>query len=129
MISLAFLLSSLFSTARTATVTSFLYVFAGGLLGELLFKVRACVRVPQEAPLPANAQAPTERARGTLFHTSLRPRARPHPLARPLQVFMDRDDSWMFYVEWVPVWSLYRCAASQQQAKLQASCMAGWPTA
>eukprot|EP00197_Chlamydomonas_leiostraca_P015638 CAMPEP_0202869032 /NCGR_PEP_ID=MMETSP1391-20130828/11649_1 /ASSEMBLY_ACC=CAM_ASM_000867 /TAXON_ID=1034604 /ORGANISM="Chlamydomonas leiostraca, Strain SAG 11-49" /LENGTH=840 /DNA_ID=CAMNT_0049549279 /DNA_START=91 /DNA_END=2610 /DNA_ORIENTATION=+ len=38
MIAFSFLLSSLFSTTRTAVVVAFLYVFATGLLGELLLQ-------------------------------------------------------------------------------------------
>ncbi|EFJ52407.1 hypothetical protein VOLCADRAFT_79211 [Volvox carteri f. nagariensis] len=61
MIAMAFMLSSLFSSYRTSTVVAFLYVFATGLLGELLFKT-----------------------------------------------FMEDNESWMFFVEWVPAFALYR---------------------
>lgn len=39
MISFAFLLSSIFTSTKTAVVVAFLYVFATGLLGELLLRV------------------------------------------------------------------------------------------
>ncbi len=39
MIAMSFMLSSVFSSSRTSTVVSFIYVFATGLLGELLFRV------------------------------------------------------------------------------------------
>lgn len=39
MIAMSFLLSSFFSASRTSTVVAFLYVFATGLIGELLLKV------------------------------------------------------------------------------------------
>ncbi|GLC69187.1 hypothetical protein PLESTF_000800000 [Pleodorina starrii] len=61
MIALAFMLSSLFSSSRTATVVAFLYVFATGLIGELL-----------------------------------------------LRIFMQNGNDWVFFVEWVPAFALYR---------------------
>lgn len=64
MIAFTFVLSSLFTNSRTAVVFAFLYVFASGLIGELL----------------------------------LRP-------------FMGDDKSWLFFIQWVPAWSLYRCVA------------------
>lgn len=41
MIAFAFMLSSLFGSSRTAVTFAYLYVFASGLIGELLLKVRA----------------------------------------------------------------------------------------
>lgn len=61
MIGFAFMLSSLFTSALTAVVFAYLYVFASGLIGSLL-----------------------------------------------LQTFMDKNALWVFFVEWVPAWSLYR---------------------
>ncbi len=43
MIAFAFMLSSIFSSSRTAIVVAFLYVFGSGLIGELLLKVRPCM--------------------------------------------------------------------------------------
>ena len=40
MIAFSFVLSSLFGSSRTSTVVAFIYVFATGLIGELLLKVR-----------------------------------------------------------------------------------------
>jgi hypothetical protein len=42
---LSFMLSSLFQSSKTSTVVAFLYVFATGLIGELLLKVFMEVRV------------------------------------------------------------------------------------
>jgi hypothetical protein len=39
LIALAFMLSSLFSNSRTAVTVAFLYVFASGLIGNLLLEV------------------------------------------------------------------------------------------
>lgn len=61
MIAFTFMLSSLFTSSRTATVVAFLYVFATGLIGELLLKI-----------------------------------------------FMVQNETWVFFVEWVPAWALYR---------------------
>lgn len=68
MIAFAFMLSSLFTSARTAVVVAFLYVFASGLIGELL-----------------------------------------------LSDFMGDGRSWLFFVEWVPAWALYRGLYEQAQ--------------
>jgi hypothetical protein len=38
MVSLAFVMSALFSSARTATVAAYLFVFASGLLGYMLVR-------------------------------------------------------------------------------------------
>ncbi|GFR42637.1 hypothetical protein Agub_g3573 [Astrephomene gubernaculifera] len=61
MIAFAFLLSSLFTSSRTATVVAFIYVFATGLIGELLLKV-----------------------------------------------FMEKAATWVFFIEWIPAFALYR---------------------
>lgn len=61
MIAFAFMLSSLFTSAFTAVVVAFIYVFGTGLIGNLL-----------------------------------------------LTTFMDDAKGWLFFVEWVPAWSLYR---------------------
>ncbi|KXZ51666.1 hypothetical protein GPECTOR_11g119 [Gonium pectorale] len=61
MIAFAFMLSSLFSSSRTSTVVAFIYVFATGLIGELLLKV-----------------------------------------------FMEKDAKWVFFIEWIPAFALYR---------------------
>ncbi|GIL71728.1 hypothetical protein Vretimale_837 [Volvox reticuliferus] len=61
MIALAFMLSSFFSSSRTSTVVAFLYVFATGLIGELL-----------------------------------------------LRIFMEDNESWVFFIEWIPAFALYR---------------------
>ncbi|MEW5299847.1 MAG: hypothetical protein WDW36_002821 [Sanguina aurantia] len=61
MIAFAFMLSSLFSSARTVVVVGFVYIIASGLLGFLLF-----------------------------------------------QPFMEKNASWLFFVEWVPAFGLYR---------------------
>jgi ABC-type transport system involved in multi-copper enzyme maturation permease subunit len=39
MIAFAFLLSSVFSSSRTAVVAAFIYLFASGLIGSLLLEV------------------------------------------------------------------------------------------
>ncbi len=39
MIAFCFLLSSFFASSRTATAVAFIYVFATGLIGELMLKV------------------------------------------------------------------------------------------
>ncbi len=61
MISFAFMLSSLFASSRTAIMVAFLYVFATGLIGQLL-----------------------------------------------LEPFMIEDKLWVFFVEWIPAFALYR---------------------
>ncbi|KAG2490617.1 hypothetical protein HYH03_011009 [Edaphochlamys debaryana] len=61
MIAFAFMLSSLFSSSRTSTVVAFIYVFATGLIGELLLKV-----------------------------------------------FMEKDALWVFFIQWIPAFALYR---------------------
>ncbi|KAG2425810.1 hypothetical protein HXX76_013435 [Chlamydomonas incerta] len=61
MIAFSFVLSSLFGSSRTSTVVAFIYVFATGLIGELLLKV-----------------------------------------------FMEKDAGWVFFIEWIPAFALYR---------------------
>lgn len=52
MIAFCFLLSSLFSSARTAVVVSFLYIFAAGLIAELMLKASTGLAAGAEYDVP-----------------------------------------------------------------------------
>lgn len=116
MIAFAFMLSSLFSSSLVAVVFAYLYVFASGLIGSLLLQVRLTLSTlpPHHHGLCCRHSCPIRLfPKASLAHTYNVMSYIPHisnllPLLLLLQTFMNNNPIWIFFVEWVPAWSLYR---------------------